>query len=47
LVDEDSDQILGAHVVDPNVDEVINLFALAIREELTAEALKTTTLQPD
>ena len=42
LVEETSDRILGAHLVGPNVDEVINLFALAIRNGLTADALKTT-----
>lgn len=42
LVEETSDRILGAHLVGPNVDEVINLFALAIRNGLTAGALKTT-----
>ena len=34
--------MLGAHLVGPHVDEVINLFALAIRHGLTAEALKST-----
>lgn len=42
LVDEETDQVLGAHLVGPHVDEVINLFGLAIRHGLTAEALKTT-----
>lgn len=42
LVDEATDLILGAHLVGPHVDELINLFALAIRHELTAEDLKTT-----
>lgn len=42
LVDEDSDQILGAHIVGPHADEVINLFALAIRHGLTAADLKST-----
>lgn len=42
LVDEATDQVLGAHLVGPNVDEVINLFALAIRNDLTADALKAT-----
>jgi glutathione reductase (NADPH) len=42
LVDENSDLILGAHLVGPHVDEVINLFALAIRHGLTAEDLKST-----
>jgi len=42
LVEEGSDHILGAHLVGPHVDEVINIFALAIRNGLTAEDLKTT-----
>ncbi|MEK9280860.1 MULTISPECIES: NAD(P)/FAD-dependent oxidoreductase [unclassified Bradyrhizobium] len=42
LVDEDSDRILGAHLVGPHADEVINLFALAIRNDLTIDDLKST-----
>jgi glutathione reductase (NADPH) len=42
LVDADTDRILGAHLVGPHADEVINIFALAIRQGLTAEQLKTT-----
>ena len=42
LIAEDTDRVLGAHLVGPNVDEVINLFALAIQQGLTTEALKTT-----
>jgi glutathione reductase (NADPH) len=42
LVEEGTDRILGAHLVGPHVDEVINVFALAIRKGLTAEDLKTT-----
>jgi glutathione reductase (NADPH) len=42
LVEEPSERILGAHLVGPHADEVINLFALAIRNGLTAEDLKTT-----
>lgn len=42
LVDEENDLVLGAHLVGPHADEVINLFALAIRHRLTAEQLKTT-----
>ncbi|MEP7056600.1 MAG: NAD(P)/FAD-dependent oxidoreductase [Caldimonas sp.] len=42
LVDEDSDRILGAHLVGPKVDEVINIFALAIRHGLTAKDLRAT-----
>ena len=42
LIDTDTDLILGAHLVGPNVEEVINLFALAIRHGLTASDLKST-----
>ncbi|MCT7374666.1 dihydrolipoyl dehydrogenase family protein [Chelativorans salis] len=42
IVEEGSGRILGAHLVGPHVDEVINLFALAIRNNLTASALKQT-----
>jgi glutathione reductase (NADPH) len=42
LVEEDSGRILGAHLVGPHVDEVINLFGLAIRNGLTATDLKAT-----
>ena len=31
LVEEGTDRILGAHLIGPHVDEVINIFALAIR----------------
>lgn len=42
LVENDTDLILGAHLVGPHAEEVINLFALAIRHRLTAEDIKTT-----
>jgi glutathione reductase (NADPH) len=42
LVDENSGRILGAHLVGPHADEVINLFGLAIRHDLTADDLKST-----
>ncbi len=42
LVEEKTDRILGAHLLGAHVDEVINVFALAIRNGLTAEDLKTT-----
>ena len=40
LVDEDTGRLLGAHLLGPSADELINLFALAIRHGLTAENLK-------
>lgn len=42
LVEEDTGRILGAHLVGPHADEVINLFGLAIRHGLTADDLKGT-----
>ena len=42
LVEEDTDRILGAHLVGPHAEEVINLFGLAIRHGLTPEDVKTT-----
>lgn len=42
LVEEGSGRILGAHLLGPHVDEVINVFALAIRHGLTATDLKST-----
>jgi glutathione reductase (NADPH) len=42
LVEEDTGRILGAHLVGPHADEVINVFALAIRHGLTARDLKAT-----
>ena len=42
LIEEDTDRILGAHLVGPGVDEVINLFALAIRNHLTSQAVADT-----
>ena len=41
LVEEGTDRILGAHLVGPHADEVINVFALAIRNGLTSENLKS------
>lgn len=42
LVEEETNRVVGAHLVGPHVDEVINIFGLAIRHGLTAEDLKTT-----
>src|SRR5262249_34968037 len=42
IIEEGSGRILGAHLVGPHVDEVINLFGLAIRHDLTADDLKST-----
>lgn len=40
LVEEGGNRILGAHLVGPHADEVINIFGLAIRTGLSAERLK-------
>src|SRR5262249_22469732 len=42
LIEEDSGRILGAHLVGPHADGVINLFGLASRHGLTAGDLKST-----
>ena len=42
LVEEETGRILGAHLVGPHASETINIFALAIRNGLTAEDLKRT-----
>lgn len=42
LVAADTDQILGAHIVGPGADKVINLFALAMRHAIRANELKDT-----
>jgi glutathione reductase (NADPH) len=41
LVEDGSGRILGAHLAGPHADEVINLFGLAIRHNLTIRDLKT------
>lgn len=40
LVEDETNRILGAHLLGPHAEEVINLFALAIRKGLTASDLK-------
>jgi pyruvate/2-oxoglutarate dehydrogenase complex dihydrolipoamide dehydrogenase (E3) component len=42
LIEEGSGRVLGAHVVGPHADEVINLFGLAVRHGLTTDDLKET-----
>jgi glutathione reductase (NADPH) len=42
LIEGSSERVLGARLVGPHVDEVINLFSLAIRHDLTADDLKQT-----
>jgi glutathione reductase (NADPH) len=40
LIEEGTDKILGAHLLGPHADEVINIFAIAIRLELRASDLR-------
>ena len=40
LVEEDTDRILGAHILGSDAGEVINLFALAIRSGMRATELQ-------
>jgi glutathione reductase (NADPH) len=40
LVEEGTDRILGAHLLGPHADEVINLFAMAIRLRIPAGQVK-------
>ena len=42
LVEEETGRVLGAHLLGPHADEVINLFAVAIRRGLRADDLKET-----
>jgi glutathione reductase (NADPH) len=39
-VEEDTDHVLGAHLLGPHADETINLFATAIRLGIPARDLK-------
>lgn len=41
LIEEGTERILGAHLLGPQAEEVINLFALAIRAGLSARQLET------
>jgi glutathione reductase (NADPH) len=40
IIEEDTDHILGAHLLGPHADEVINLFAVAIRLRIPARDLQ-------
>ncbi len=42
LVEEGSGRVLGAHVLGPEADEFINVFALAIQSGITTETLEQT-----
>ena len=39
LIEEDSNRILGAHIVGPHAEEVINIFSMAIRLGLSSKEL--------
>lgn len=41
IIDRQTDRILGAHILGPHADDVINLFSLAIRFNLTVANLKS------
>jgi glutathione reductase (NADPH) len=42
LIEEGSGRVLGAHLLGPHADEVINVFTLAVRHGLTADHLADT-----
>jgi glutathione reductase (NADPH) len=42
IVEEGTSRVLGAHLIGPQADEVINIFALAMRHDLKSEDLKNT-----
>ena len=42
LIDEDTGRILGAHLLGPEADELINVFTLAMRANVSAESLRQT-----
>jgi glutathione reductase (NADPH) len=40
LIEEGTNRLLGAHIIGPNAEEAINLFALAIRLDVPADKLR-------
>jgi glutathione reductase (NADPH) len=44
LVDEDTDEIVGAHMVGHHGEELIHLFALAMNHNITASGLRTSAV---
>lgn len=40
IIEKDTGKIVGAHVIGPNAEDTINLFALAIKTGLTAEQVR-------
>jgi len=41
LLDKDTDEILGAHLIGPEAEETINLFAMAMNADLKASQIKS------
>jgi glutathione reductase (NADPH) len=44
LIDNETEKILGAHLIGPHAEEVINIFSLAIKLGLTTSELRNSTL---
>ena len=44
IIDKNSDLILGAHIIGPNAEETINVFAVAMQARMKAKDLKTIPL---
>lgn len=44
LIDKETGKILGAHIIGPHAEEVINLFAMAIKAGFTTKDIKTMVL---
>jgi len=40
IIDEDSETVLGAHIIGPNAEEIINLFSLFIKKEMVVSEIK-------
>lgn len=40
LIEEETERILGAHLIGPHAEEAINIFGLAIRAGLSAKQVK-------
>lgn len=44
IIDNDSDLILGAHIIGPNSEETINLFVVAMKAQMTTKEIKSIPL---
>src|SRR5262249_31788001 len=42
MIEEGTDRVIGAHLIGPHADELINVFALAIQSDIRATKLKHT-----